>query len=110
MFRLLSCKIKEDKTAILLDDEIEDDHCPMSEHIQDQLRVFCDMLVDKLCITKKSNINESMRIFNDQIELENNNYEQTSWVDNLAHFVISVSPVQKVDDLSNQKKGTENFR
>lgn len=101
MFRLLNCKIKEDETAIVLDDEIEDDHCPMSEHLQEQLRDFCDMLVDKLSIVKKTN---------NEIELENSNDEQNSWVDNLAQFVISVPPAQKADNFSDKKKGTENFR
>lgn len=110
MFRLLSCKIKEDKSAILLDDEIEDDHCPMSESLQDQLRDFCEMLVDKLCCAKKSEKNELIKVFNNQAELKNCDEEQTSWVDNLANFVISVPPALKIDDLSDQKQGTESFR
>lgn len=36
--------------------------------------------------------------------------EPTSWVDSLAHLVVSVPPPPVVDDGSTRRRGTENFK
>uniref|UniRef100_A0A915DIR8 B30.2/SPRY domain-containing protein n=1 Tax=Ditylenchus dipsaci TaxID=166011 RepID=A0A915DIR8_9BILA len=108
MFRLLSCKIKEDKTSMLLDDDVEIDQCPMSESLQDHLRDFCTTLVEKLGCRKgvedSSNPLETKKVTINELD------EERSWVDSLAHLVVSVPPPPVIDDFSVYRRGTENFR
>lgn len=104
MFRLLSCKVKEDRANILMDEEVEDDQCPTSDALQEQLRDFCVLLVEKLLGKKEDDVLDTS--LNAIKELE----EEKSWVDNLAQFVISVPPTPKDADYSINRNGTENFR
>lgn len=104
MFRLLSCKIKEERANILLDEEVEDNQCPTSDTLQEQLRDFCAILVEKL-MGKKESIEVDTPL-NAIKELE----EERSWVDHLAQFMIYVPPTPTCTDYSMSRNGTENFR
>lgn len=86
MFRLLNCKIKE-TGPMMLDDDVEYDQCPMSETLQDQLRDFCSMLVDRIGNKKEEDAEKRAITTNELVEMD----EEKSWVDSLAHLVISVS-------------------
>lgn len=123
MFRLLSCKVKEDRANMLLDDDVEMDQCPMAESLQEQLREFCAILVENLGSKSDEDQNSNSKRAAITGELEE---EGSSWVDSLAHLVVSgryfiiylllyihissVPPPPVVDDQSIYKKGTENFK
>lgn len=105
MFRLLNCKIKE-TGPMMLDDDVEYDQCPMSETLQDQLRDFCAMLVERIGNKKEDEINANAIATNELIEID----EERSWVDNLAYLVVSVPPAPAKIDTDSARHGTENFR
>ncbi|KAK6049513.1 hypothetical protein COOONC_12982 [Cooperia oncophora] len=48
MFRLLKCKVEKEEKEVLLEDEVEYDQCPMAEHLQEQLRDYCALLVERI--------------------------------------------------------------
>ncbi|CAJ0581879.1 unnamed protein product, partial [Mesorhabditis spiculigera] len=101
MFRLLKCKVKEEKEA-LLDDEVEYDQCPMSENLQDQLREFCELLVSKIGNADEEAAGEELAL----IEAEDG-----SWVDSLARVVVSVPPpLENAQGDRNLRSGTDNFK
>ncbi|KHJ88239.1 hypothetical protein OESDEN_11971 [Oesophagostomum dentatum] len=101
MFRLLKCKVKEEE-ATILDDDVEYDQCPMAENLQQQLRDFCALLVEK--IGNEDEVNDEER--QDLIETEDG-----SWVDSLARLVVAVPPPPPPDEkVLITKKGTRNFR
>uniref|UniRef100_A0A914BY34 Uncharacterized protein n=1 Tax=Acrobeloides nanus TaxID=290746 RepID=A0A914BY34_9BILA len=101
MFRLLKCKIKDDGSDVLLDEEVEYDQCPMSESLQETMRDFCAMVVTKVG-NKVQEEDKAGKI----IDVE----EESSWVDSLAQLVISVPPAPEREDLSSGRMGTENFK
>ena len=105
MFRLLNCKIKE-TGPMLLDEDVEYDQCPMSETLQDQLRDFCSMLVERIGNAKEDDSDKHALASNDLIEMD----EERSWVDNLAYLVVSVPPAPPKMDTDSARHGTENFR
>ncbi|CAJ0957143.1 unnamed protein product, partial [Mesorhabditis belari] len=101
MFRLLKCKVREEKEA-LLDDEVEYDQCPMSETLQEQLREFCELLVSKIGNTAEETPGDGLAL----IEAE-----ESSWVDSLARLVVTVPP--PVADSTQERlfrSGTDNFK
>lgn len=112
--------MKEDKAAILLDDEVEDDQCPMADTLQERLREFCATIVEKLRCRKADTENGGEN--NDNKDLTSSprrlleirdaavEEEPTSWVDSLARLVISVPPPVVIDNFSDQRRGTENFK
>lgn len=102
MYRLLTCKVKEDRTNMLMDEDVEYDQCPLSESLQDQLRQFCEVLVQKIGCRESEEGDRSAEV----IELE----EENSWVDNLAQLVISVPPAVHDNGDEIARHGTENFR
>uniref|UniRef100_A0A914Z1U8 RIH domain-containing protein n=1 Tax=Panagrolaimus superbus TaxID=310955 RepID=A0A914Z1U8_9BILA len=108
MFRLLNCKTKEDRTNMLMDDDVEYDQCPMSESLQDQLRDYCGIIVEKLGCQSEPTAVDKVLPFDSLIGIDPE--EEPSWVDNFARLVISMPPEPKKLDLSYNKKGTENFR
>jgi ryanodine receptor 2 len=101
MFRLLKCKIKDDGSDVLLDDEVEYDRCPMSESLQETLRDFCAMVVAKV----GNKVQEEDRA-GEMINAE----EESSWVDSLAQLVISVPPAPEREDPNSGRQGTENLK
>ncbi|EJD76290.1 ryanodine Receptor TM 4-6 family protein [Loa loa] len=103
MFRLMKCKaVPDDNVGIMLDDETEYDQCPMDEALQQQLREFCSLLVNKAGCAKNEESNELSEL----IVLE----ETNSWVDQLAQLVIRVPPPLSGEDKNINHNGTENFR
>jgi ryanodine receptor 2 len=118
MYRLLSCKVKEDAAKILLDDEADEDQCPTSENLQEMLRDFCSLLINKVGMNRP----------NDQQGKENNNQtkkklalsesstgggedeDSDSWVDALARILVSVPPLPTKQNLDEERQGTRNFR
>ncbi|KAK6754198.1 hypothetical protein RB195_013289 [Necator americanus] len=101
MFRLLKCRVKEEKEDIL-EDDVEYDQCPMAENLQEQLRDFCAMLVAK--IGNEDDCDDEDR--QGLIEAEDG-----SWVDSLARLVVAVPPPPPADEkVLATKKGTRNFR
>ncbi|KAE9549703.1 hypothetical protein FO519_007091 [Halicephalobus sp. NKZ332] len=100
MFRLLNCKNKEEHSNDLLDEEVEYDQCPMSDNLQDQLRDFCSILVEKIG-NQQEEEEKTMEI----VDME----EENSWVDKLAHLVVSVPPAPEKGELNYNHRGTENF-
>ncbi|KAL3078921.1 hypothetical protein niasHS_014703 [Heterodera schachtii] len=113
MHRLLHCKLKEDHSRLLLDDETDEDQCPTSEHLQEQLREYCANFVAKVGRTKSRR--ESKGAENghyqqgEQREREAEE-EELSWVDKLAQLVVSVPPPPKRDTGRKLGRGTEMFR
>ena len=109
MLRLLSCKAKEDQSRYVLDDEGGDeDQCPTSEPLQEQLREFCALLVTKLCLTRSKE--PSFASIANCKPSEGDDDETSSWVDILARLIVSVPPLPKCEGLSDDKRGTDNFR
>uniref|UniRef100_A0A1I7RX29 MIR domain-containing protein n=1 Tax=Bursaphelenchus xylophilus TaxID=6326 RepID=A0A1I7RX29_BURXY len=102
MFRLLNCKIKEEKTTPLLDEDVEYDQCPMSDQLQEQLREFCSLLVERIGCGKAEEASPKA--------IAAAKEDDNSWVDNLAQLVVSVPPAPETLDESVAKHGTENFR
>uniref|UniRef100_A0AC34QR18 Ryanodine receptor n=1 Tax=Panagrolaimus sp. JU765 TaxID=591449 RepID=A0AC34QR18_9BILA len=100
MFRLLNCKTKEDTSNMMLDEEVEVDQCPMSEVLQEQLRDFCTTLVAK--IGCKQEEEETSTDIIDQ--------DEESWVDKLAHLVVSLPPAPEKSDMDLNRQGTQNFQ
>ncbi|KIH62211.1 RIH domain protein [Ancylostoma duodenale] len=101
MFRLLKCKVKDEKEDFL-EDDVEYDQCPMAENLQDQLRDFCAMLVEKIGNNDENEDEERQGL----IEAE-----EGSWVDSLARLVVAVPPPPPPDEKAlATKKGTRNFR
>ncbi|EPB70936.1 hypothetical protein ANCCEY_09971 [Ancylostoma ceylanicum] len=101
MFRLLKCKVKDEKEDFL-EDDVEYDQCPMAENLQEQLRDFCAMLVEKIGNTDDNEDEERQGL----IEAE-----EGSWVDSLARLVVAVPPPPPPDEKAlATKKGTRNFR
>lgn len=101
MFRLLKCKVNDERSTMILDDEEATyDACPMSDSLQEQLRDFCAMVVAKI----GNNGVEDEK--GDTIDIE----EESSWVDSLAQLVISVPPAPEKEDLRNGRNGTQNFK
>ncbi|WKY11480.1 hypothetical protein Q1695_003218 [Nippostrongylus brasiliensis] len=101
MFRLLKCKEKDEKEEFL-EDEVEYDQCPMAEVLQEQLRDFCAMLVQKIGNDEENGEEERQNL----IETE-----EGSWVDSLARLVVAVPPPPPSSDIEmSTKKGTRNFR
>uniref|UniRef100_A0A0N4ZPH7 Ryanodine receptor 44F n=1 Tax=Parastrongyloides trichosuri TaxID=131310 RepID=A0A0N4ZPH7_PARTI len=103
MYRLLGCKKKEDKEGMLLDDDVEYDQCPMADTLQDQLRDFCNLLVTKCGC---NDVEEDVSKIEEIIDMD----EETSWVDSLAHLVVSVPPSAMDDEEVVARQGTKNFR
>ncbi|KAK0411652.1 hypothetical protein QR680_005766 [Steinernema hermaphroditum] len=101
MFRLLQCKVKEEKSGYLMDDEVEYDQCPMAENLQEQLRDFCALLVDKIGCNR-----EEIDFSGEIIDLE----DESSWVDSLAHLVVKVPPAPLQANAAAANNGTENWR
>uniref|UniRef100_A0A1I7Z2U2 B30.2/SPRY domain-containing protein n=1 Tax=Steinernema glaseri TaxID=37863 RepID=A0A1I7Z2U2_9BILA len=101
MFRLLQCKVKEEKSGYLMDDDVEYDQCPMAENLQEQLRDFCALLVEKLGCNA-----ETIDLSDEIIDLE----DESSWVDSLAHLVVKVPPAVPLANAAAANNGTENFR
>ena len=101
MFRLLNCKTKEDNSNMLLDEEVEYDQCPMADVLQEQLRDFCGALVERI-----GNQQEEEERTTEIVDIE----EENSWVDKLAHLVVSVPPAPEKTDNNFNNRGTENFR
>uniref|UniRef100_A0AC34GFB5 Uncharacterized protein n=1 Tax=Panagrolaimus sp. ES5 TaxID=591445 RepID=A0AC34GFB5_9BILA len=108
MFRLLNCKTKEDRTNMLMDDDVEYDQCPMSESLQDQLRDYCAIIVEKVGCQIEPAANDKVVAVDSLIGIDPE--EEPSWVDNFARLVISMPPEPTKVDLTYNKKGTENFR
>ncbi|KAI6237110.1 hypothetical protein M3Y95_00230500 [Aphelenchoides besseyi] len=106
MYRLLKCKNSE-TGPVLLDEEVEYDQCPMSESLQEQLREFCSILVNG--IGCKSVDEEQERTAADELIGIDEDVE-ASWVDKLAHMVVSVPPAPKIVDTDGARHGTENFK
>ena len=109
MYRLLNCKVKEDGAMRYIDDEADEDQCPTSENLQDQLREFCQSLVFKVS-HKRVSISEregSKAKEEGQIEEEE---EELSWVDKLAQLLISVPPIDRQNSNKDEHQGTEKFR
>lgn len=103
MYRLLSCKKKEDKEGMMLDDDVEYDQCPMADSLQEQLRDFCSLLVNKCGC---NDVEEDVSKIEEIIDMD----EETSWVDSLAHLVVSVPPSAINDEEIVAKQGSKNFR
>jgi hypothetical protein len=104
MFRLLNCKVKE-TGPLMLDDDVEYDQCPMSESLQEQLRDFCSMLVERIGNKKDDEI-ETPNAKAELIEID----DERSWVDSLAYLMVSVPPAPAKIDTSSARHGTENFK
>ncbi|PIO53748.1 hypothetical protein TELCIR_24905, partial [Teladorsagia circumcincta] len=51
---------KEEK-EVLLEDEVEYDQCPMAEHLQEQLRDYCAILVEKIGNSDEPNEEERIQ-------------------------------------------------
>ncbi|CAI4225083.1 unnamed protein product [Auanema sp. JU1783] len=100
MFRLLQCKVKEEKEDPL-DDEVEYDQCPMADSLQQQLRDFCDMLVQRIGNSDCIESEEQLALIES---------EESSWVDSLARLVVAVPPPLPTETVIRQKRGTESFR
>ncbi|CAK5073642.1 unnamed protein product [Meloidogyne enterolobii] len=109
MYRLLNCKVKEDGAMRYIDDEADEDQCPTSENLQDQLREFCQSLVFKVSHKRVSisEIEGSKAKEEGQIEVEE---EELSWVDKLAQLLISVPPIDRQNSNKDEHQGTEKFR
>ncbi|TKR86982.1 hypothetical protein L596_011471 [Steinernema carpocapsae] len=101
MFRLLQCKMKEEKEGFLIDDDVEYDQCPMAENLQEQLRDFCALLVERIGCNR-----EEVDFSGEIIDLE----DEGSWVDNLAQLVVKVPPAPLQASAAAASNGTENFR
>ncbi|CAD6199567.1 unnamed protein product [Caenorhabditis auriculariae] len=101
MFRLLMCKVKDERDPSFLEEDADIDQCPMNDSLQQQLRDFCDLLVAKIG-------NASAEASDDQLALIES--EEGSWVDSLARIVVKVPPPIQEEDVDVQRKGTENFR
>lgn len=85
--------------------ELDQDQCPTSEHLQDQLRDFCAAVVTKLGIVAS----EKKPVAGGRISSEGEE-EEWNWVDALAHLIISVPPAPKRYDDSLERRGSDNFR
>lgn len=101
MYRLLQCKQKEEKED-LLEDEVENDQCPMADHLQQNLRDFCELLVQR--IGNKGATEEEL----EQLALIET--DDGSWVDTVARLLVKVPPPLPSEEYAVQKKGTECFR
>uniref|UniRef100_A0A0N5AR96 Ryanodine receptor n=1 Tax=Syphacia muris TaxID=451379 RepID=A0A0N5AR96_9BILA len=101
MFRLLKCRAVDVNDSILIDDDVEYDQCPMAEELQENLREFCQLLVDKLGCNK-----EKEEEIADLVCIEDDN----SWLDMIAQFVIKVPPAPALEDDKCLHNGSENFR
>ncbi|XGW02944.1 hypothetical protein V3C99_014731 [Haemonchus contortus] len=102
MFRLLKCKVEKEEKEVLFEDEVEYDQCPMAENLQEQLRDYCAMLVEKIGNTDEPDEEERQSL----IETEDG-----SWVDSLARLVVAVPPPPPINEKElATKKGTRNFR
>ncbi|CAB3399073.1 unnamed protein product [Caenorhabditis bovis] len=101
MFRLLMCKVKEERDPTYNDDDADVDQCPMAESLQQQLRDFCEILVGKIGNVNEESVDEQLALIES---------EEGSWVDSLARIVVKVPPPLEQHDAENQKKGTQNFR
>ncbi len=103
MFRLLKCKVKDIKEETL-EEDVEYDQCPMSDVLQQQLRDFCLLLVEKIgCVQPEKEA---------ETQLSNllHGEEPNSWVDSLAQLVVKVPPAPLIADDSAAHRGSENFR
>jgi hypothetical protein len=114
MYRLLNCKVKEDRSRMMLDDEADEDQCPTSEHLQERLRQFCQTLVAKVGRRKSA---EECQDSNKQLASEpwtevpeEEDEEELSWVDKLAQLLVAVPPLRKHDLTRDEHRGTHNFR
>ncbi|EGT37287.1 hypothetical protein CAEBREN_31615 [Caenorhabditis brenneri] len=101
MFRLLMCKMKEEKDPELMEEDADVDQCPMAESLQQQLRDFCELLVGKIGNSKEGDTEEQLALIES---------EEGSWVDSFARIVVKVPPPLVEEGLEMQKKGTQNFR
>uniref|UniRef100_A0A914X500 RIH domain-containing protein n=1 Tax=Plectus sambesii TaxID=2011161 RepID=A0A914X500_9BILA len=102
MFRLLKCKARDDKDTMLLDDDVEYEQCPMADSLQEQLRDFCALVVSKVGC-KEEEVDVTVV---DSIQID----DESSWVDSLAHLVITVPPAPPALDSRSDRRGCENFR
>uniref|UniRef100_A0A914H250 Ryanodine receptor n=1 Tax=Globodera rostochiensis TaxID=31243 RepID=A0A914H250_GLORO len=107
MYRLLHCKLKEDHSRLLLDDETDEDQCPTSEHLQEHLREYCANFVAKVG-RKKSAREGKARV--EAAAGGQKEEEELSWVDKLAQLVVSVPPPPKKVIGRDLGRGTEKFR
>ncbi|KAI6242082.1 Ryanodine receptor 1 [Aphelenchoides fujianensis] len=92
----------------MLDDDVEYDQCPMSESLQESLREFCSMLVERIGCKTEEEEEKQERANNELIGIDDEG--EASWVDKLAHMVISVPPAPPVVDTDGARHGTENFK
>jgi hypothetical protein len=107
MYRLLNCKVKEDGAMRYIDEEADEDQCPTSDNLQDQLREFCQSLIFKVSQRKVSITQREESKKKDEGQQEE---EELSWVDKLAQLLISVPPIDKQNTNKDEHQGTENFR
>lgn len=112
MLRLLNCKIEEDHTQMLLDEETDDDQCPTSMKLQEQLRVFCAQMVEKVSIKKENGNGDRKMIapnyYSSQAPVDDD--QSDSWVDVLARLLVSVPPKPNFDAFNHLYQGTKNFQ
>uniref|UniRef100_A0A8R1HP75 Ryanodine receptor n=2 Tax=Caenorhabditis japonica TaxID=281687 RepID=A0A8R1HP75_CAEJA len=101
MFRLLMCKVKEEKDPDFMEEDADVDQCPMAETLQQQLRDFCNLLVGKIGNAKEDASEEQLALIES---------EEASWVDSFARLVVKVPPPLEQEDGEMQRKGTQNFR
>ncbi|CAI5451931.1 unnamed protein product [Caenorhabditis angaria] len=100
MFRLLMCKVKEERDPTMSEEDADVDQCPMADSLQQQLRDFCELLVGKIGNRREEDLEELSLI----------DTEEASWVDSLARIVVKVPPPVEEEELEKQRKGTANFR
>lgn len=86
MFRLLKCKVKEDPTRLMLDDEADEDQCPTSDHLQQQLREYCANLVAKVG-RRKAETGWGRKVgVGVEGTAEEGEEEELSWVDKVSQI------------------------
>lgn len=110
MYRLLSCKVKEDQSRAMLDDEADGDQCPTSEALQEQMREYCANLVAKVGRQKSGRNGRKGGDPEGPEGAKDAEEEELSWVDKLAQLMVSVPPPPKRNGDKDLRKGTENFR
>ncbi|CAO4380202.1 unnamed protein product [Caenorhabditis nigoni] len=101
MFRLLMCKVKEERDPEFMEEDADVDQCPMAESLQQQLRDFCELLVGKIGNAKEGESEDQLALIES---------EEGSWVDSFARIVVKVPPPLEEEGMEMQKKGTQNFR
>ena len=123
MFRLLNCKTRE-LGRLMLDEDVEFDQCPLSETLQEQLREYCTILVERIGCTQSGDggdggggsgsggDGDSLSSATKRLALTSGggDEEAQSWVDQLAHMVIKVPPAPTAIDTSTLRRGTQNFK